>query len=83
MKKNYDMTPIVDVLERAIMDLEALREKKPVMKQYRVWMKRTKDAVEPDYFIDTVAENASKAALDAEAVNGDYADLSLPLTKIR
>jgi hypothetical protein len=52
-------------------------------KRYRVWMKKSKDAIEPDYFIDTVAENASQAALDAEAVNGDYADLSLPLTKIR
>ena len=53
---------------------------KTKIKRYRVWMKKAKDATQPDYFIDTIAENVSKAILDAEAIDGDYADLAVPLT---
>ena len=73
-----DMKPIIDVLDKAITDLEAIKTSKPKMKYYRVWMKKTKDAVEPDYFVDTIAENASQASLDAEALMGDYVDETLP-----
>ena len=48
------------------------------MKMYRVWMKKSKDAIGPDYFIDTIAKNASQASLDAEALMGDYVDIALP-----
>jgi len=72
------MKPIVDVLDKALADLEAIKTSKPSLKYYRVWMKRTKDAIGPDYFIDTIAENASQASLDAEALMGDYVDIVLP-----
>jgi hypothetical protein len=48
------------------------------MKHYRLWMKKTKDAVRPDYFLDTLAENGSQASLDAESYSGDYVDLCIP-----
>ena len=76
--KKYDMKPIVDVLDKAIADLghaRAIKSKSPKLKYYRVWMKRTKDADKPDYFIDTIAENVSQASLDAEALMGDYVDI--------
>ena len=72
-----DMKPIVDVLDKALADLEAIKTSKP-MQYFRVWMKRSKDAIGPDYFIDTIAENASQASLDAEALMGDYVDIALP-----
>jgi len=55
------------------------------MKHYRLWMKKTKDAVRPDYFLDTLAENGSQASLDAESYSGDYVDLCnerFPLKRI-
>jgi len=52
-------------------------------KMYRVWMKKSKDAKDPDYFLDTIAENATQAALDAEAYSGDYVDLTLQKMDLR
>ena len=69
------MKPIVDVLDKAIADMSAIKTTKPTLKYYRVWLKRSKDANKPDYFIDTIAENASQASLDAEALMGDYVDM--------
>ena len=48
------------------------------MKSYRVWIKKTKDTEKPDYYIDTLAENASQASLDAEKYTGHYVDLVVP-----
>lgn len=42
---------------------------------YRVWMKKTKDQIDPSYFKDTLAINPSQAALDMAAFTGDYVDL--------
>jgi len=72
-----DMKPIVDVLDKALADLKAIKTSKS-LQYFRVWMKRSKDVIGPDYFIDTIAENASQASLDAEALMGDYVDIVLP-----
>ncbi len=45
------------------------------MKHYRVWLKKTKDQYDPDYFLDTLAPNPSQAALDMAAFTGDYVDM--------
>jgi hypothetical protein len=45
------------------------------VKHYRVWMKKSKDAINPDYFLDTFAENGTMASLWAEMYSGDYVDL--------
>ena len=72
----YEMKKeIVDVLDNAITKLDGIKFSKPTLKYFRVWMKKSKDAIDPDYFVDTIAENASQAALDAEAMLGDYVDM--------
>jgi hypothetical protein len=50
-------------------------------KLYRVWLKKTKDQSEPDYYYDTLAVNPSQAALDMAAFTGDYVDMVCILSK--
>jgi hypothetical protein len=49
-------------------------------KLYRVWLKKTKDQSEPDYYYDTLAVNPSQAALDMAAFTGDYVDMVCPIS---
>jgi len=72
-KRDYET--IVDILDKALANLKAIKTSKPTLKYFRVWMKKSKDAIDPDYFIDTLAENATMAGLWAELYAGDYVDL--------